>query len=189
MKRPKSAGELALVRSIAPADRIADDAHEGRMVAAYVTMTGGAKCRPGGRRRWLLDKAIAGAYRPCANIQEMQDAVIRDGRATLAQATAWMLPLHARAVAMIAARDGAALPAWKDCHRAEQASNHTLDDVQLEVMANPTRADLERVITLAQAQIDATTAVRDRAAVELRAMDEQRGQTLGRLGLDAGRAS
>jgi hypothetical protein len=188
MHAPKSASHLAVLSTIAPADKVADDAHERRMTAAYSQMTVGIRCRPGGKRRWLFDKAITGAYRPHANPQEMQDAAITGG-ATVEQATAWMVPLHARAVAMVARRDGVAVPALRDCIRHETAAQYALDVPQLEAMANPTRADLERIITAGAAHIDAIRQCVERAAIELRALDEQRGAARGALGLDTGRAS
>lgn len=185
---PKNATELALVRSIAPADKVADDAHERRMCGEYARMFRGVKCRPGGRRRWLADKAIAGTYRPHASPQEMMDGAIEAG-ASFEDVVAWMAPLRARAVALIAKRDGTTLPHIRDCIRRETAAQHAFDAPQLEVMANPTRPDLLRIITEGTAQIDATQACVDRAAIELRAMDEARGDALGRLGVGTGRAS
>lgn len=127
---------------ILPYRALFHDKLEGMVHSAYIKLTRSLKRRPGGRRRWIFDQAAVGNYRPWRSITEPIDLAIEAG-APLED----VMPIADAIAAYIRAHypESGTLPI-KDAIREEAHAGAEADRAQADAAADPTPANLERVV-------------------------------------------
>lgn len=142
-----------LVKAAVDRDRV-DQAFQ----SAVNKLTRSLKRRPGGRRKWIFDQAVFGAYKPHRPILEMMDLVIDDPDCKEEDVEPIADFFRSYMYARFAQKEIAA-PSVREALRLETHADAEADKAQSDAAMDPTPGNLERVIE--------TTSTHERASETL----------------------